>query len=125
MPHYRWLCSAVFFVLSVSEGVFPAFATAERSIFAVPAVSASKNDGRDFGLIVPVLESDDDGNLVSLMAPLVIHNSFLGVRGTMNYYHYWTAGRQMEFVGSYTEQIERIVEASVSRSWIYSGVVFS
>ncbi|MGB0909028.1 MAG: BamA/TamA family outer membrane protein [Nitrospirales bacterium] len=97
---------------------------AKRSIFAVPAISTSKNDGQDFGLIVPVLESDKEGNLVSLMAPMVIHNSFLGVRGTMNYYHYWTAGRQMQFVGSYTERIERKLKIRYQDPGFVQGLFF-
>ncbi len=86
---------------------FPASAFANTSYFVVPAISTSPNDGRDFGLIVPYLNSDEEGNLRSLFAPMVIHNSFLGVRGTLNYFHYWSGGSQMELVGSYTEEIER------------------
>ena len=56
---------------------------AETSYFPIPAISTSKNDGRDIGLIVPILESDEEGNLKSLMVPMVIHNSFLGVRATL------------------------------------------
>jgi len=111
-------------LLTVSVGVFSDLASANQSIFAVPAISTSKNDGQDFGLIVPVLESDDEGNLVSLMAPMVIHNSFLGVRGTMNYYKYWSAGRQMEFVGSYTEQIERKLRIRYRDPGFIQGLFF-
>ncbi|MCA9473610.1 MAG: outer membrane protein assembly factor [Nitrospirales bacterium] len=99
-------------------------AIAKRSIFGVPAISTSKNDGRDFGIIVPILESDDEGNLVSLMAPMVIHNSFLGVRGTMNYYRYWSAGRQLEFVGSYTEDIERKLKIQYKDPGFIQGLFF-
>lgn len=80
---------------------------AETSYFPIPAISTSKNDGQDVGLIVPILESDAEGNLQSLMAPMIIHNSYLGARGTFNYFKYWSAGKQMEFVGSVTEKIER------------------
>lgn len=105
-------------------GSAPSPVAAKQAIFAVPAISTSKNDGQDFGLIVPVLESDEEGNLVSLMAPMVIHNSFLGVRGTMNYYHYWTAGRQMEFVGSYTDQIERKLKIRYQDPGFVQGLFF-
>ena len=124
MFHYRWFLSALLFVLTVIQGLSPTIATAKRSIFAVPAISTSKNDGQDFGLIVPVLESDEEGNLTSLMAPMVIHNSFLGVRGTMNYYHYWSAGRQMEFVGSYTEKIERKLKIRYQDPGFIQGLFF-
>ncbi len=124
MSHFRWLLGSVLSILTVVGGMFPSFVMAERAIFAVPAISTSKNDGQDFGLIVPVLESDDDGNLISLMAPMVIHNSFLGVRGTMNYYHYWSAGRQMEFVGSYTEEIERVLRVRYQDPGFIQGLFF-
>ncbi|GJL61109.1 MAG: membrane protein [Nitrospirales bacterium] len=124
MSHCRWFLRIFIFLLTVAFGVFPAFASANRSIFAVPAISTSKNDGQDFGLIIPVLESDDEGNLVSLMAPMVIHNSFLGVRGTMNYYHYWTAGRKVEFVGSYTEEIERKLKVRYQDPGFIQGLFF-
>src|SRR5680860_206197 len=80
---------------------------AENSLFAVPVISSSKNDGQDFGVVVPVLTSDAEGNLRSIFAPMLIHNSYLGVRGSMDYLHYWSAGRQMELAGAYTEAIER------------------
>ena len=115
---------SIFLVLLTVAGSLPSLVAAKQAIFAVPAISTSKNDGQDFGLIVPVLESDEEGNLVSLMAPMVIHNSFLGVRGTMNYYHYWTAGRQMEFVGSYTENIERKLKVRYQDPGFVQGLFF-
>ncbi|WP_447970389.1 BamA/TamA family outer membrane protein [Nitrospira sp. M1] len=124
MPHCRWFLSTLLFLFAVSLSICPSLASASQSIFAVPAISASKNDGQDFGLIIPVLESDDEGNLVSLMAPMAIHNSFLGVRGTMNYYRYWSAGRQMEFVGSYTEEIERKLKIRYQDPGFIQGLFF-
>jgi len=92
---------------TISVGVTCKPVRAESSYFPIPAISTSKNGGRDIGLIVPILESDEEGNLTSLMAPMVIHNSFLGAQATFNYFKYWSAGKQMEFVGSVTEEIER------------------
>ncbi len=123
MSYCRWVLSLLLIFLVVDYSI-PASVTAKRSVFAVPAISTSKNDGQDFGLIVPVLESDKEGNLVSLMAPMVIHNSFLGVRGTMNYYRYWTAGRQLEFVGSYTDQIERKLKIRYQDPGFIQGLFF-
>ena len=107
MMAFRVWCLAALVCLAVTGSLIPSFVCAEQSIFVVPAISTSKNDGRDFGLIVPVLDSDEEGNLRSVFAPLLIHNSFLGVKGTLNYFHYWSGGRQLETVGSYTEEIER------------------
>ncbi len=118
-------CLAALFCLAVAVGVVPSSAVfAENSLFVVPAFSTSKNDGQDFGLIVPVLNSDAEGNLRSLFAPMLIHNSFLGVRGTLNYFYYWSGGRQMEAVGSYTEDIERKLKFRYQDPGFIEGLFF-
>ncbi len=81
--------------------------TADTQIFPIPSASTSKNDGSDAGLIVPILITDPDGELKYLMAPMVIKNSIVGTRGTFNLFRYDTGGRQMQFIASLTEKIER------------------
>lgn len=110
--------------LAVAASFFPSSVWAEKSFFVVPAISTSKNDGRDFGIIVPVLDSDEEGNLRSVFAPMVIHNSFLGVRGTLNYYQYWSGGKQMEAMGSYTEEIERKLKFRYQDPGFIEGLFF-
>ena len=110
--------------LAVSEIGSAVPALGEVSYFPIPAISTSKNDGQDFGLIVPVLEADDEGNLKSLTAPMLIHNSFLGVRGTLNYFRYWSAGKKMEFVGSFTEEIERKLSLHYQDPGFIQGLFF-
>ncbi len=107
MGSFRASCLAAIICLALPVSLIPSSVCAEKSFFVVPAISTSKNDGRDFGLIVPVLDTDEEGNLRSVFAPMLIHNSFLGVRGTLNYFQYWSGGKQMEAMGSYTEEIER------------------
>jgi outer membrane protein assembly factor BamA len=80
---------------------------ADTQIFPIPSASTSKNDGSDAGLIVPILITDPDGELKYLMAPMVIKNSIVGTRGTFNLFRYDTGGRQMQFIASLTEKIER------------------
>ncbi len=104
-----FLCLAV--VLAVLLGP-PAWtvadqARAETSLFPVPSASTSKNDGNDAGLIVPILVTDPDGELRYIHAPMIIHNSYLGARGTYNLFKYDTGGRQTRFQASLTERIER------------------
>ena len=120
----RCLCRSALLclALAVIGPLSPAFA--ERSFFVVPAFSTSKNDGQDIGLIVPVLQSDDEGNLQSLFAPMVIHNSFLGVRGTVNYYRYWSGGRRLETVASITEEIERKLKFRYQNPGFIEGLFF-
>ena len=84
-------------------------AAADTQIFPIPSASTSKNDGSDAGLIVPILITDPDGELKYLMASMIIKNSIVGTRGTFNLFRYDTGGRQMQFIASLTEKIERKV----------------
>jgi outer membrane protein assembly factor BamA len=87
--------------------VSPRPAAADTQIFPIPSVSTSKNDGSEAGLIVPILITDPDGELKYLMAPMVVKNSIVGTRGTFNLFRYDPGGRQMQFIASLTEKIER------------------
>ncbi|HEU4686079.1 MAG TPA: BamA/TamA family outer membrane protein [Nitrospira sp.] len=82
-------------------------AEADTQIFPVPSASTSKNDGNDAGLIVPILITDPDGELKYLLAPMLIRNSIVGTRGVFNLFRYDPGGRQMQFIASLTEKIER------------------
>src|SRR5689334_24936817 len=100
---------AVFFVCLLAGAALlcAGVAWADTQVFPIPSVSTSKNDGNDAGLIVPILITDPDGELRYLLAPMVIKNSIVGTRGTFNLFRYDTGGRQMQFIGSFTERIER------------------
>jgi outer membrane protein assembly factor BamA len=97
----------VFFVASVIS--LPEHAGADVQYFPIPAVSTSKNDGNDAGLIVPFLITDPDGELKYIVAPMIVRNSIVGTRGSLNIFRYEPGGRQIQFIGSFTEQIERKV----------------
>lgn len=75
--------------------------------FPIPAVSTSKNDGNDAGLIVPFLISTPEGELKHLLAPMLIHNSIVGVRGAMNVFAYGSRGQTLRLIASAAEKIER------------------
>ena len=85
----------------------PPRAWADTQIFPIPSVSTSKNDGSDAGLIVPILISDPDGELKYLMAPMLIQNSIVGTRGAFNLFRYEPGGREIRFIASLAERIER------------------
>lgn len=82
-------------------------AWADTQVIPVPSVSTTRNDGNDVGLIMPILVTDPDGELKYLMAPMLIRNSIVGTRGAFNFFQYEPGGRQIQFIGSYTEKIER------------------
>lgn len=85
----------------------PEHAGADVQYFPIPAVSTSKNDGNDVGLIVPILKTDSDGELKNLVAPMLIHNSIVGMRGAINLFHYEPGGREIRLIASAAEKIER------------------
>lgn len=101
---------AVALVFLVARAIaLPECARADVQYFPVPAVGSSKNDGNDAGLIVPILITDPDGELKYIVAPMVVRNSIVGTRGALNVFRYEPGGREIRFIGSYTEQIERKV----------------
>jgi outer membrane protein assembly factor BamA len=102
----------VFFVASVVS--LPEHARGDAQYFPIPSVSTSRNDGNDVGLIVPILLTDPDGELKYIVAPMVVRNSIVGTRGAINLFRYEPGGKQIRFIGSYTEQIERKVVFSYS-----------
>ncbi len=82
-------------------------ARAEVKFFPIPAVSTSKNDGNDIGMIVPALFTGPDGDLKYLVAPMVVYNSIVGTRGTVNLFRYEPGGKELRGIVSWTERIER------------------
>jgi outer membrane protein assembly factor BamA len=112
MTSLRGLIAVALVFLVASAIALPEHAGADVQYFPVPAVGSSKNDGNDAGLIVPILITDPDGELKYIVAPMLVHNSYLGARGTLNIFRYEPGGRETRFIGSFTEQIERKVAFS-------------
>ncbi len=101
---------AVALVFLVASAIArPEHAGAGVEYFPIPAVSTSKNDGNDAGLIVPILKTDPDGELKYILAPMLIHNSIVGMRGAINLFRYEPGGREMRLIVSAAEKIERKV----------------
>ena len=109
MIRLRGFVAVVILFLTANAAPLPDCARADVQYFPIPAVSSSKNDGNDTGLIVPVLITDPDGELKYIVAPMIVQNSIVGTRGTINLFRYEPGGREIRFIGSYTERIERKV----------------
>lgn len=82
-------------------------ACAETSYFLIPSVSTSKNDGNDAGVIVPFLITEPSGELKYIVSPMLIVNQYVGTRGTINVFRYDPGGRELRFIASVSEKIER------------------
>jgi len=109
MIRLRGLVAVVIVFLTANAATLPDCARADVQYFPIPAVSTSKNDGNDTGLIVPILITDPDGELKYIVAPMFVQNSIVGSRGSINLFRYEPGGREIRFIGSYTERIERRV----------------
>ena len=86
----------VFLVASVIS--LPERAGAGVEYFPIPAVSTSKNDGNEVGLIVPILGTNSEGELKYIVAPMVVHNSIVGTRGSLNLFRYEPGGREIRSI---------------------------
>jgi len=101
-------CIAVALLFLAANAIsLPEDVRADVQYFPVPSVSTSKNDGNDVGLIAPILITDPDGELKYIVAPMVVRNSIVGTRGAFNLFRYEPGGREIRFIGSFTERIER------------------
>jgi outer membrane protein assembly factor BamA len=107
MTILRGLVAVVIVFLTANAATLPDCARADVQYFPIPAVSTSKNDGNDTGLIFPILFTEPDGELKYLLAPMIVRNSIVGTRGSFNVFRYEPGGREIRFTGSFTERIER------------------
>src|SRR5438132_2098573 len=82
-------------------------AASDWNYFLIPAVSNSKNDGLDVGLIAPFIFNDRDGRINKIIAPMYVHNEFLGSRETLNFFKYPQRGVELTLLASYSDRIER------------------
>lgn len=112
MTARRLLWTLVVGIWAATALFLPVPLPAEVKYFPVPAVGTSKNDGSDAGLIVPMLITEPSGDLKYIVAPLLIHNSIVGTRAALNLFRYDSGGRQLRFIGSMAEKIERRLQLS-------------
>ncbi len=109
MTSLRGLIAVALVFLTANVAMLLDYARADVQYFPIPAVSTSKNDGNDVGLIVPILKTDPDGELKYILAPMLIHNSIVGMRGAINLFQYEPGGREIRLIVSAAEKIERKV----------------
>lgn len=115
---FALLSTVLGFALLCSTGTF---VSAGTNSFPVPAISTSKNDGSDFGLIVPLLITGPDGDLEHLIAPMFVYNTIVGPRATINWFRYEPGGQELRFIASYAQTIEREMTFSYTDPALSNG----
>ena len=122
MKRFLCVCPLVLACV-VSALLFPwaEVAAEERSYFVIPAVATSKNDGTDVGVIVPYIFADDEGRIAKIIAPMYIHNEFLGSRATINLFRYPARGEQIKLIASITEKTERKFQIDAQKLFLDGG----
>jgi outer membrane protein assembly factor BamA len=104
-------CRTVALVLLLAAlaflGSWSSAAWSAVSYIPVPSFSTTRNDGNDAGFLMPILVTAPDGDLNYVIAPMFVVNSIVGARGSINVFRYEPGGREMRFIGSFTERIER------------------
>ena len=93
----------------------------EKTYFVIPAVATAKNDGTDVGVIVPYIFADDEGRVTKIIAPMYIHNEFMGSRATLNLFRYPARGEQIKLIASITEKTERKFMLDVQKLFLNGG----
>ncbi|MGH7165838.1 MAG: BamA/TamA family outer membrane protein [Nitrospiraceae bacterium] len=105
-------CCSGTLLIGLAASILPVLGSnvwAGTEYFPIPTASTTKNDGNDAGLIVPFLITTPEGELRYIVTPMMINNSIVGARGTINVFRYDTGGREMRFIASISETIERKV----------------
>ena len=82
-------------------------ALADVSYVPIPSFSTTRNDGSDAGFLAPILITEPDGELRYIVAPMFVVNSIVGARGSVNLFRYEPGGKELRFIASFTERIER------------------
>jgi hypothetical protein len=82
----------------------------EYTIIPIPAFAYSRNERYWIGGLVPILQSNQKGELQNIIAPQYLHNQYIGETGTLNYYGYPSDTAQYSAILSYSTKIERDFE---------------
>jgi outer membrane protein assembly factor BamA len=99
----------------------PPASARDWSYFVIPAIGTSKNDGVDAGLIAPFIFASKEGRVDQIIAPMYVHNEFVGSRVTLNIFKYPQRGQEINLIASFTEKIERKFIASYRDLYLSQG----
>ena len=118
--HFRCLIVCAVAAVALLLSWAPARAE-EKTYFVIPAVATAKNDGTDVGVIVPYIFADDEGRVTKIIAPMYIHNEFMGSRATLNLFRYPARGEQIKLIASISEKTERKFILDVQKLFLNGG----
>jgi Omp85 superfamily domain len=76
----------------------------------LPAFTYNRNESYWVGALMPILKSNEKGDLTEIFAPQYLHNSSIGETFSMNYFAYPSDTEQYSAVGSYSTKIQHDID---------------
>ena len=76
----------------------------------LPAFTYNRNEGYWAGGLMPILKSNEKGDLEEIFAPQYLHNQSIGETVSLNYFGYPSDTEQYSAVASYSTKIQRDID---------------
>ncbi|MBS0169515.1 MAG: BamA/TamA family outer membrane protein [Nitrospira sp.] len=92
------------------EALKSLFVHGQYTLVPLPAFSYNRNERYWAGTLLPVLQSNDKGDLTNIYAPHYLHNPSVGETFGLNYFGYPSDNEQYSATVSYSTKIERDID---------------
>jgi outer membrane protein assembly factor BamA len=92
------------------EALKSLFVHGQYTYIPLPAFTYNRNEGYWVGGLMPILKSNDKGDLQDIFAPQYLHNQDIGETISLNYFGYPSDTEQYSAVASYSTKIQRDID---------------
>ncbi len=92
------------------EALKSLFVHGQYTYIPLPAFTYNRNEGYWAGGLMPILKSNDKGDLTDIIAPQYLHNQQVGETVSLNYFGYPSDTEQYSAVASYSTKIQRDID---------------
>lgn len=92
------------------EALESLFVRGKYTLIPLPAFTYNRNERYWIGALMPILKSNDKGELQDIIAPQYLHNPSIGETVTLNYFGYPSDTEQYSAVLSYSTKIQRDID---------------
>lgn len=92
------------------EALKSLFVHGQYTYIPLPAFTYNRNEKYWLGALMPVLKSNEKGDLTDIIAPQYLHNQYIGDTVSMNYFGYPSDTEQYSAVASYSTKIQRDID---------------